>query len=87
VKGNQPNLKKALEETIITTDPISYHREEELIRGRCEIRETRLYEQQNNLAQGWENIKRIVLVHRNFLSKTQEHKTGGTGITVVDFLK
>jgi hypothetical protein len=34
VKGNQPNLKKALEETVITTEQISFHREKATVGGR-----------------------------------------------------
>jgi predicted transposase YbfD/YdcC len=75
VKGNQPRLKSALEETIILSQPISYHREEEMVRGRCEIRETYLYARENNLDKGWESIKSIVYVRRNFLSKSKEHQT------------
>jgi len=75
VKGNQPKLKMAIEETIINTEPISYHKEEAITRGRLEIRETYLYDRQNNLAQGWESINRVVYVRRNFLSKKKEHKT------------
>ena len=65
----------AIEETIINTEPISYHKEEAITRGRLEIRETYLYDRQNNLAQGWESINRVVYVRRNFLSKKKEHKT------------
>lgn len=68
-------MKQAVEQTIIDTEPIDYHIEEKIIRGRCEIRETWIYERQNNLAEGWESIKRIILIHRNFLSKHKEHKT------------
>ena len=35
VKGNQPRLKAALEETIILTEPIGYHKEEEI--GRAHV--------------------------------------------------
>jgi predicted transposase YbfD/YdcC len=65
----------AVEETIITSDPISYNKEEDITRGRLEIRETFLYVRQNNLAEGWESINLIIYVRRNFLSKTKEHKT------------
>ena len=65
----------AIEESIITTEPISYHREESITRGRLEIRETYLYARKNNLVQGWESINLIVYLQRNFLSKTKEHKT------------
>ena len=75
VKNNQPKLRSAIEETVIFSEPIAYHRQEELIRGRCEIRETYLYARQNNLAAGWESINLIVYVRRDFLSKNREHKT------------
>jgi predicted transposase YbfD/YdcC len=57
------------------SEPISYHKEEAITRGRLEIRETFLYPRQNNLAAGWESINRIIYVRRLFLSKNKEHKT------------
>ena len=75
VKGNQPKLKLAIEETVINYEPISYHVEEAITRGRLEIRETYLYARQDNLDKGWESIKTIVHVSRYFLSKHKEHKT------------
>jgi predicted transposase YbfD/YdcC len=75
LKGNQPKLKAAAESAVINEKPISYHVEEEIIRGRLEIRQTYLYQRQNNLAKGWESINLIVYVHRQFLSKDKEHKT------------
>ena len=75
VKGNQPKLKLAIEETIICSEPIGYYREEAIRRGRLEIRETYLYARQDNLDKGWESIKLIAYVRRNFLSKHKEHKT------------
>ena len=75
VKGNQPKLKTAIEETIILNEPIAYHKEENISRGRLEIRETFLYARENNLAEGWDSVKTIAFVCRNFLSKHKEHKT------------
>jgi len=75
VKGNQPKLKAAIEETIILSEPIGYHKEETIKRGRLEIRETYLYARADNLAEGWESIHLIAFVCRNFLSKKKEHKT------------
>ena len=75
VKGNQPKLKAALEDTIILNGPIGYHKEAALKRGRLEIRETYLYVRENNLAEGWESIQTIAFVCRNFLSRKKEHKT------------
>lgn len=40
-----------------------------------EIRETFLYARQDNLAEGWESIRLIAFVRRDFLSKKKEHKT------------
>ena len=74
VKGNQPKHKQSIEETIIYSEPIDYHIEQEIVSGRCEIRETWLYKGQNNIAEGWESINGIILVRRNFLSKDREHK-------------
>jgi len=37
-------------------------------------RKTYLYQRQNNLADGWENINLIIYVRREFLSKNKEHK-------------
>jgi predicted transposase YbfD/YdcC len=68
-------LKSAIEDTIISSEPIDYYREEAIKRGRLEIRETYLYARQDNLDKGWESINRIAYVHRNFLSKHREHKT------------
>jgi predicted transposase YbfD/YdcC len=81
VKNNQPKLKQALEQTVISTNPIDYYREEKITRGRLEIRQTWLYERENNLAQGWESIQRIALVERNFLSSVKEHKTDSLYVT------
>lgn len=75
VKGNQPKLKTAIEETICSSKPVGYHREEAISKGRLEIRETYLYTRENNLADGWDSVKTIAFVLRNFLSKTKEHKT------------
>jgi predicted transposase YbfD/YdcC len=75
VKGNQPKLLQAIEDTVVMSSPINYYREEEISRGRLEIRETYLYERQDNIAEGWESISRIAYVHRIFLSKNKEHKT------------
>jgi len=75
VKGNQPRLKSAIEETVSLSQPISYYKEEKIIRGRCEIRETYLYARENNLDKGWESINLIAYVRRDFLSKNKEHKT------------
>jgi hypothetical protein len=68
-------LKQALEETVTGTEPVVYRMEEKIIRGRLEIRQTWLYEQQDNPARGWESISRIASVHRTFLSKSKEHNT------------
>jgi predicted transposase YbfD/YdcC len=75
VKGNQPKLKAAIEDTVIQNEPIAYHIEEEISRGRLEIRETYLYARENNLADGWESIQTIAFVCRYFLSNKKEHKT------------
>jgi predicted transposase YbfD/YdcC len=75
VKGNQPRLKSAIEETIVFCESIGYYKEEEITRGRFEIRETYLYARRDNLDKGWESINLIVYVHRYFLSKQKEHKT------------
>jgi len=71
VKGNQPKLKLAIEETVISSDPIAYHREKEISRGRCEIRETYLYAREDNLDKGWESINLIVYLRREFISKNK----------------
>ena len=68
-------MRLAVEETVTSSAPIAYHRQEEISRGRCEIRETYLYARQNNLDKGWESINLIVYVRRDFLSKNKEHKT------------
>jgi predicted transposase YbfD/YdcC len=75
VKANQPKLKAALEETVIMSEPVAYHKEEFVKRGRLEIRETFLYARENNIAEGWESIQLIAFVRREFLSKRKEHKT------------
>jgi predicted transposase YbfD/YdcC len=75
VKGNQPKLLQAIEETVVMSSPTDFYKEEEISRGRLEIRETYLYRRQDNIAQGWESINRIAYVHRIFLSKNREHKT------------
>jgi len=38
VKANQPNLLKALEQTLLEDEPVDYYREEAISRGRMEIR-------------------------------------------------
>lgn len=75
VKGNQPKLKSAVEQTVSSSRPIGCHREEDTARGRLEIRETYLYARQDNLDEGWESIHLIAHVHRHFLSKKKEHRT------------
>jgi predicted transposase YbfD/YdcC len=81
VKGNQPKLKAAIEETIILNEATAYHLEEKISRGRLEIRETHLFTRENNIAEGWESIQTIVFVRRNFLSKKKEHKTDSLYVT------
>ena len=71
VKRNQPKLKSAIEDTIISSEPIGYCREEDITRDRLEI----LYAHQDNLVKSWESINLMVYVHRYFLSKYKEHKT------------
>jgi predicted transposase YbfD/YdcC len=61
--------------------PVGYHREEAVSKGRMEIRETYLYIRESNLADGWDSVKTIACVLRNFLSKTKEHKTKSFYIT------
>jgi predicted transposase YbfD/YdcC len=75
VKGNQPKLKAAAEATVINSNPVAFHRDEKIARGRLEIRETYLYDRQNNLDEGWESIRLIVYVRREFLRGHKEHKT------------
>lgn len=75
VKANQPNLKTAVENTIHSTDPIGYYREEEISRGRLEIRETYLHARVDNMDKGWDSVQLIVYVRRDFLSNKKEHKT------------
>jgi hypothetical protein len=74
VKGNQPKLKEALEETIINTQLVGYHIEEEIIRSRCEIRGTWIYRREDNLADGLESIKRHCFSARNVLSPRKNTK-------------
>lgn len=81
VKGNQSKLLKAIQATSENTQPIDSHKEEKISRGRLEIRETFLFSRQDNLAQGWESINRIVLVRRYFLSNSKEHQTDSFYIT------
>lgn len=65
----------AAKQTVSQSEPIDYHCEEKISGGRLEIRETFLYQRQDNMAQGWESIQRIAYVRRIFLSKTKEHQT------------
>ena len=68
-------MKSAIEDTVISSEPIGSYKEEAITRGRLEIRETYLYARHDNLVKGWESINLIVYVHRYFLSKYKEHKT------------
>ena len=77
-------MKSAIEDSVICSEPITYYREEEITRGRLEIRETYLYARQNNLDKGWESINRIVYVRRSFLSKHKEHKTDSFYVSDLD---
>ncbi|GHT75492.1 hypothetical protein FACS189456_7270 [Bacteroidia bacterium] len=81
VKNNQPKLKQALEQTIINNAPIDYYCEQKKTRGRFEVRQTWLYERVDNLADGWESIRRIALVKRSFISAVKEHKTDSLYVT------
>lgn len=65
----------AARQTVCESEPVDYHCEEEISRGRLEIRETYLYQRQDNMAPGWESISRIAYVRRTFLSKAKEHRT------------
>ena len=75
VKGNQPKLLNAVKQTVTEEKPIDYSKEEAIVRGRLEIRETFLYARMDNMAEGWESISRIAYVKRCFLSKTKEHNS------------
>lgn len=75
VKGNQPKLLESVKQTVIESKPVSSYTEEAIVRGRLEIRETFLFSRQDNMAQGWESIRSVAYVKRNFLSKTKEHQT------------
>ena len=71
VKGNQPKLKAAIEETIMLNESASCSREEAIVRGRLEIRETFLYARENNI-DGWESINLIAHVYPNFLYRYKD---------------
>jgi predicted transposase YbfD/YdcC len=75
LKCNQPKLKTTAGETVISSNPTAFHREEKIAGGRLEIRETYLYNRPNNLDEGWESIRLIVYVRREFLRGNREHKT------------
>jgi predicted transposase YbfD/YdcC len=61
--------------------------EETVTSGRLELRETYLYIRQDNPDKGWESIRLIAYVHRNFLTGHREHKTDSfyvSGLQTVD---
>ncbi len=64
VKGNQPNLLKALKETAATQDPISIYETTEKKRGRNEFRKVLLFKPINNIPLGWEELNSIIHVER-----------------------
>ncbi len=45
------------------------------------MRETYLYERENNLKNGWESISRIIYIKRSFSSKKKEHITESFYVT------
>ena len=63
----------ALEQTLVESEPVDYFLEEDISRGRLEIRQTYLYERKENLDQGWKSINRIAYVHRIRLTKQGQH--------------
>lgn len=75
LKANQPKLLAAARQTVENSRAIDSHYQEEKSRGRLEIRETFLYQRQENMVAGWESIKRIVYVRRTFLSKRKLRQT------------
>lgn len=81
VKGNQGKLKTAIEQTVINSECIDYHREDVITRGRYEIRETYLYARENNMAKGWDSVQTIAFVRRDFVSKSRQHITVSFYIT------
>lgn len=66
VKGNQPNLLKAVKQTVENPIPADYHKTGERSRGRFEKREVFLFDSSGNIPDGWSAANRIIYVKRRF---------------------
>lgn len=64
VKGNQPNLLKALKETAETQKPISTYENKEKSRGRNEHRKVLLFKPIDSIPPGWIELNSIIHVER-----------------------
>lgn len=75
VKGNQPNLIKAIKKTVETSTPVDCCITIEKNRGRSERREVFVFEPMMNIPKGWPELNRIIYVQRQVESKKGLHQT------------
>ena len=66
VKKNQPNLLKAIKETVENSVPSDFFKTGEKSRGRYEKREISVFNPSGNIPDGWPELNRIVYAERRF---------------------
>ena len=84
VKGNQPNLLKAIKSIVEQTKPKSTFTQNERTRGRDEHRLTNIYQPEGYIPEGWCSLTRIIHVRRHFQSKRKTHKSDSYYISSVN---
>jgi predicted transposase YbfD/YdcC len=84
VKGNQPNLLKAIRAIIEQTEPKSTFALNERTRGRDEHRLTKIYYPEGYIPEGWCSLNRIIHVERHFESKRKTHQSDSYYISSVN---
>lgn len=75
VKKNQPNLLKAIKETVENSIPADFFKTEEKSRGRYEKREISVFNPSENIPDGWAELNRIIYVERHFKTPEKLHQS------------
>lgn len=70
----------SIRQTVLKEAPLNIFTEEEITRGRIEIRSTYLFEKKD-LPDGWDSVARVIYLKREFLSQKKYHSTDSFYIT------
>lgn len=75
MKPNQPNLLKAIKNTVENSEPADTCKSAEKNRGRTEIREVSVYYPLSDIPDGWPALNRIIYVERHFKTPKKLHQS------------